>query len=375
MNPRSRLVPAAVLAAVVLGVMAFLGAGRDHTVTAYFANSNGIYEGDDVRMLGVPIGTIDEIEPTGDGARVTFHVDDDVLIPADAQAAIVSPSLVSSRYIQLAPQYDGGPTMDDGSVIPLDRTAVPVEFDQIKQELNDLATGFGPNGLNKDGSLSDFVTTTGRALAGKGQQINDTIGQLDRAVELLGTARDDIFGTVDNLQTFVTVLATSDQQIREFGGRLDVVAAILANNRKGLRIGLQELGLAVRDVRGFVHDNQARIVRTARGLGDVLVTVANQRQAIEQILHAGPNALRNLLAAYHSNENSVAAGLQTANTHNLRQLVCGAVGSVGPMAVHAAQTCANTLGPLLDALSSNLPLSSELLHELEASLGLAGGAR
>jgi phospholipid/cholesterol/gamma-HCH transport system substrate-binding protein len=374
-RPLNRLVVAVVvLATVVTGALLFQRSD-DQTLTAYFSNSNGIYEGDEVRILGVPVGTVEDIEPTDHGVRVRFRLDNDVKVPADAHAVIMSPSLVSSRYLQLTPQYSGGPVMGDDAVIPLERTAVPVEFDEIKDQLDRLATDFGPQGVNKDGALSEFVTTTGNALAGKGQAINDTIAQLSRAVETLNTGSADIFGTLDNLQTFVSALATSDQQIREFGKRLSVVSAVLASNRTSLRQGLQALGTTVREVRGFVHDNRNRILATARGLSDVLVTVASQRDAIEQILHVGPNALRNLFAAYHQRENSISAGLQLANTNNLRQFVCGAVGSVGPQSRPATRACVSALGPLLDALSMDVPLSTQLLAQLEATLGLTGGGR
>lgn len=358
----------AVVSLLIIGIT-LLRESDDRTATAYFENSTGVYAGDEVRVLGVPVGTIDKIEPTAQGAKVTFTYDEDVKIPADAQAAIIAPSLVSSRYVQLAPQYESGEVMADGAVIPAERTAVPVEFDEIKGELDDLSTALGPQGVNKEGALSEFVTTTRKALDGQGQSINDTIAQLSSAVEVLNTGREDVFSTVDNLQVFVSALATSDQQIREFSQRLDVVSGILDSNRQSLRTGLRNLSTAVKDVRSFVVKNRKRIVTTTTGLADVLAIVASQRNAIEQTLHTGPNALANLFAAYHKKENSIAAGLQSANTHNLQQLVCGAVGAVGPRASGVTQACATFLGPLLNGLSQELPLSSAILAQLEAVLG------
>ena len=80
-------------------------------VVAYFDNSNGVFVGDDVRILGVPVGKIDKIEPQPQRAKVSFWFDSKYKVPADAKAAILSPQLVTARAIQLTPPYTGGPTM------------------------------------------------------------------------------------------------------------------------------------------------------------------------------------------------------------------------------------------------------------------------
>ena len=108
-------------------------------VVAYFENSNGIYVGDDVRILGVNVGRIDKIEPQPDRVKISFWYDSKYKVPADANAAILSPTLVTSRAIQLTPAYTGGPAMADDAVIPRERTVVPVEWDTLRQQLERLA--------------------------------------------------------------------------------------------------------------------------------------------------------------------------------------------------------------------------------------------
>src|SRR5690349_21126053 len=82
-----------------------------NTYVAYFANANGLYAGDEVRILGVAVGTVEAIEPQPQNIKVTFAVDARYPIPADVRAAVLSPSLVSARAIQLVPAYDGGPRL------------------------------------------------------------------------------------------------------------------------------------------------------------------------------------------------------------------------------------------------------------------------
>ena len=59
-------------------------------------------------------------------------------VPADAKAVVVAPSIVSDRYVQLTPVYRGGEVLADGVVLSGDRTAVPVELDQIYDSFNEL---------------------------------------------------------------------------------------------------------------------------------------------------------------------------------------------------------------------------------------------
>ena len=125
-------------------------------VVAYFDNSNGIFAGDDVRILGVPVGKIDKIEPQPQRAKISFWFDRKYKVPADAKAAILSPHLVTGRAIQLTPPYTGGPTMADGAVIPQDRTAVPVEWDDLRhnlQRLTELLQPTQPGGVSTLGAF------------------------------------------------------------------------------------------------------------------------------------------------------------------------------------------------------------------------------
>ena len=104
---RARSVLAIALVLVLLGGGAVLAWSRSRidkiSVVAYFDNSNGIFVGDDVVILGVPVGQIDKIEPQPQRAKVTFWVNAKYQVPADANAVILSPKLITSRAIQLTP--------------------------------------------------------------------------------------------------------------------------------------------------------------------------------------------------------------------------------------------------------------------------------
>ncbi len=87
---------------------------------------------------------VDKIEPQPTSSKVTFSVDKEYSVPAEARAAILSPSLVTSRAIQLVPAYSSGPKLGPGASIPLNRTAVPVEWDDFRKQLEKLTDALQP---------------------------------------------------------------------------------------------------------------------------------------------------------------------------------------------------------------------------------------
>ncbi len=103
------IVPFIIVALVVAGaIVMFSGDGGDKTLTAYFPRTVSLYEGSDVRVLGVAVGKIESVTPEGTRVKVVVKYDGDIKVPADAQAVIISPSIVGDRYVQLTPVYDGG---------------------------------------------------------------------------------------------------------------------------------------------------------------------------------------------------------------------------------------------------------------------------
>ncbi|WP_157108411.1 MlaD family protein, partial [Aldersonia kunmingensis] len=106
--------------------------------TADFENVAGVYEGNDVSVLGLPVGRVDKIEAKGSYVEVAMSIDKNVKVPAEAIAATVSPQLITNRHVELTPAYSGGPTLADGDHIPLARTRTPVELDRILANFDQL---------------------------------------------------------------------------------------------------------------------------------------------------------------------------------------------------------------------------------------------
>ena len=148
---------------------------RYHTLTAEFSSTVGLYPGDQVKIAGVPVGTVEAIQPGPEHTKVTLSVESGAPVPADVAALLVAPNLVAARFIELAPVYEDGPTLASGAEIPDDRTAVPIEWDQVKDELTNLSRQLGPQPPSVQGPLTRFVNQAADTFAGNGDTFRQAV--------------------------------------------------------------------------------------------------------------------------------------------------------------------------------------------------------
>ncbi|HEX2075158.1 MAG TPA: MCE family protein [Geodermatophilus sp.] len=289
---------AAIALVGALGWTVLRPAGQ-YRVTAWFSQAVGLYAGSDVRILGIAVGEITEVVPTGDRVRVEMLIDDDYDIPADADAVVLAPSLVSDRYVQFAPVYDGGPTMQDGAEVPIERTATPVELDAVYSALDELAAALGPHGANSDGALSELLDVGAANLDGNGAALNRTLTGFAQAVETLADNREGLFDSIENLQAFTTALATIDAQVGQFNDNMAAVAAQLEGEREDLAAAIALLSHALGEIATFVQTNTTLLTTNVDRLADVTLTLVQQRAALAEVLDVAPAALGNLAHAYN----------------------------------------------------------------------------
>ncbi|OLF16476.1 MCE family protein [Actinophytocola xanthii] len=334
---------------------------------AVFTGVVGLYEGNDVRVLGVRVGEVDTVAPRGDVVRVEVLVDRSVRIPATAGAAIVAPSLVSDRYVQFAPAYTGGPVMAEGTVLPPDRTATPLEVDDLYASLNRVSRTLGPNGANANGALSDLLDTAAANLDGNGASLNATVTQLSQLAETLSGSDEDLFATVDNLQRFTSALAASDEQVSRFNEQAAEVSRFLADERDDLAAAVRQLGIALGAVQQFIDDNRARLRSNVDKLASVTQVLVDQRAALSEVLDVAPVALSNIINSYNGSSGTLDA---RADLNELAQppivMICNLVrqGTPAQLPPVLADAC-DGLAPVVEGLVP-LPSAAEVLTALQS---------
>lgn len=357
---------ACVLALLAAGAAVWLTTEtRSRTVTAYFGQGVGVYEGGEVRVLGVPAGSIEQVVPEPKRVRVELSVDPDVPVPANPRAVVVAPSVVSDRYVQLD-RYTGGPQLTDDTVIPLARTQTPAELDDVYNSLNEVAKALGPEGANKQGSLSDLLDTGAANLKGNGKALKNTITRLGEATRTLNGKQGPLFDTVRNLASFTSALAASDADIREFNDRFADVTGFLAGERESLSRAVSTLGGALGKVEGFIDDNRGALKSNVDNLRSVTDVLVRERAALAEILDVGPLAVNNLNNAYNASSGTLdARAVINELTDPPIVLLCKQLRQGTPKSL--PQTLADAcddLAPVVNGLVP-LPAVSEVLTALQ----------
>jgi virulence factor Mce-like protein len=291
---------------IVLLVGAFLllipGSGSKHG-TAEFPRAISRYKGSGVKVLGVAVGKVDDVDPQGTKVLVKFHYDDKYKVPADAKAAVISPSIVGYRFIQLTPAYTKGAVMQDGAHLGLDRTATPLELDQIFGSITDLTTALGPDGANKPdesgtGALTRLLDSTARNFGGQGVQFNQTLHNLSELTKTLADNKDELFGSLSVVDTFSNTLAKNGDTVRRFNDALASGAQLLADEREDLAAALKNLSVAMTQVKSFVADNKTLLSSNIKELNKLSTVLVKNRAALDETLKDAPVALNNLFLAY-----------------------------------------------------------------------------
>lgn len=361
-----RLALAAVLVlALLAGVLALApssaGIGRTQ-VTAYFENSNGIFVGDEVRILGVRVGEIDKIEAQPERVKISFWFDDKYRVPADANAVVLSPSLVTARAIQLTPVYGGGPVLADHAVIPRERTAVPVEWDDFRNQLQHLTTMLQPTKPGGVSTLGQFINTAAGNLRGQGANIHDTIIEVSQAISALGDHSSDIFSTVKNLSILVSALQDSDTVLRRLNQNLASVTASLANDPQEVANAVTDLNTAVGNVTSFVADNREALGTTSDKLASVSQALVDSLDDAKQLLHLAPTVAQDFVNIYQPAQGTLTGALSTNNLSDPISFVCGAVQAASRQnAEQSAKLCVQYLAPIVKNRQYNFfPLGQNL---------------
>jgi phospholipid/cholesterol/gamma-HCH transport system substrate-binding protein len=285
-----------VLVAMV-GARAALTPDARH-LTVMFPSTTSLYEGAQVKVLGVRIGTVDSIVVKGTQVQVDLSYDPDVKLPEDVHAVIVPPSVVGDRFVQLAPAYTTGPVLKDDARLGVTRAGVPLELEDTYRALDKTAVGLGPRGAGKDGALANLISASADNMRGRGKLFNSTIRSFADAIATLASSSDDINGTTTNLARFNRRLAASDATIRRLVVSLVAVSSELNGQGDELTRAVTALDSALGDVAAFTKQNRKALTTDISGLTSVSSALRRHTRELEEVTDLGPVGLTNLFKTY-----------------------------------------------------------------------------
>jgi len=297
------VVVAIVFVAVAGAALASAALASHTTFSALFTSTVGLYPGSDVQILGVTVGHVTQVDPDGAKVRVTMQLDHGQAAAADTGAVIIAPTLVSDRYVQLTTPYTSGAKLGDGAVIT--KTAVPAEIDDLYNSLDDLTKELGPDGANKTGALSRFLTVAAANLRGNGTDINTMINQFGKATGTLADSGDDLFATIGNLQQISSTLEQHDAAVSGVNSQLATVSRYLAADRTDMRAAVRNLAGAMADLQSFIKDNRKQLTASVENLQGPTQVLVNEKRALADTIRTIPLALQDFVGAYDPGSNTV----------------------------------------------------------------------
>jgi phospholipid/cholesterol/gamma-HCH transport system substrate-binding protein len=295
------------------------GADRPTTVTAQFDDSIGLYKGNPVSVLGMPVGKVTSIVPKDSYVEVQLEIDKGVDIPADVQAVTVSTSILTDRHIELTPAYRSGPKLRDGDVLGLARTRTPVEFDRTLAMVDKLSRALRGDGQGQ-GPLAALVTIGDKMASGSGANIKTTLDQLSQALRLgadNGThTKKDIQAIMANLAQLTQSAADNDTAIREFGSNMRQLSDILADQNLGTGDTGKKINQILDQATSLLQTNRNGLKGTVTDFGTLTAAISDYRRELAETIDVLPLLSDNIYNAIDPN-----AGALRAHIHADKILV------------------------------------------------------
>lgn len=265
--------------------------GQAIELTAYFQSVSGLYESNDVAVLGMPVGQVTSVEPQGNRVKVTFTVSKDVKIPADATAAIVNTSIVTTRHIELSPTYTTGPTLNDGDVVKNAKN--PVEIGQLLDSINKLTVSLGGDKPG-EGPVADMLDIQYGVTKDNGVRLRKAINQLAKTGQIgadNGDALVDVLKSVDDL---TTKLVAGYPKMKAFSTTITEVAAMLQEQSPGLLATMANLNQTLTNTTAFLSSNVGTISAESSRLAALAANLSDYSRQVVETIDLGPLLFQNL---------------------------------------------------------------------------------
>lgn len=318
--PRWVRIAVLVAAAAIVGVASVpltqLGSGTI-TVTAQFADAAGLYTGNPVEVLGIRIGKIESITQRGDVVEVRMSLDRAIRIPADAKAVTVSDSVLTDRHIEFTPAYRTGPVLDDGTVLSLDRTRTPVEFDSLLSTADDLSRALGGDGKG-NGPLANMVDLGASVTTHNGGDIKAALDELSRALRMGddggAATRNAITQIVNDLNALTTTAADNDGKVRAFAAAVHQMSEMLADLNLGSGDTGAKLDQIITRTADLMQRERGTVSGTAAGANVLVRSLADYQRNIGQFLDLFPLVTDN---AYNAIDQQAGAGRVHVNVDKI----------------------------------------------------------
>lgn len=277
------MVTTALATGVLIVTIGNLSFGAKKEYAAEFVDVTGVNKGDDIRIAGVKVGSVEDIEIIkADRARVTFKVDADTVLDEATHATIRYRNLLGQRYISLTQEGSEGDRLDEGDRIPVDRTKPALDLTVLFNGFEPLFEALSPDDINK---LSYEIV---QVFQGEGGTLEGLLSSTASITQTLAD-RDKVIGELlDNLDYVLDHVADRDQQLTNLIDSFRSLVGGLNDDREAILSSLDSISELSVQTAALVTDIKDPFVKDIRELRKVATTLNRNRKEIDRALQVLP---------------------------------------------------------------------------------------
>jgi phospholipid/cholesterol/gamma-HCH transport system substrate-binding protein len=265
---------------VMIGNLSF-GASREYK--AEFVDATGVVKGDDIRVAGVRVGTVKDIEIVDrTRALVTFSVDEDTAVTGATNAAIRYRNLVGQRYITLTQEIGDSERLEEGATIPVSQTSPALDLTVLFNGFKPLFQALSPSDLNK---LSYEII---QVFQGEGGTLESLLSHTASVTQTLAARDEVISALIDNLNDVLDHIGDRDDQLSELISTFRVFVGGLKDDRKAILGSLDQISALSSQTAGLVDGIREPFVEDIEQLRRVAENLDRNKGEIDRALQVLP---------------------------------------------------------------------------------------
>ena len=258
-------------------VPTLLGIGRI-TVKLELSGTGGLYRFSNVTYRGVQVGKVLEVRPTRQGAVATLSLGTSPRIPADTRADVRSVSAVGEQYVDLVPDDADGPYLQDGSMIPRERSSIPQAVGPMLDQVSSLVDSL------PEEKISGLLDDSFKGLNGTGYDLGSLFDSSARIVGDGNAVADQTRALIDDSRPLLDGQAQSADAIRTWARSVAGIAGQFDANDAQLRTVLDIGPGAADEASRLFNDVKATLPVLLANLTTVGQVGVTYHASLEQLL-------------------------------------------------------------------------------------------
>jgi phospholipid/cholesterol/gamma-HCH transport system substrate-binding protein len=266
-----------------------LGFGASREYKAEFTDATGVNKGDDIRVAGVRVGTVDDVEIIDrTRALVTFSVDEDTSVNGGTNAAIRYRNLVGQRYISLTQEVGETGRLPEGATIPVSRTRPALDLTVLLNGFKPLFQALSPEDVNQ---LSYELV---QVFQGEGGTLEGLLAHTASVTSTLAD-RDEVIGDlIDNLSRVLDHVADRDKQLTRLISSFRTLVGGLKKDRQAILGSLEDVSALSVETASLIDGIREPFVKDIKELRAVAGNIDKNKAELDRALQVLPIKLNKI---------------------------------------------------------------------------------